>query len=71
MADRAIPVPTEQEIKDAESAYDAWFRAEVEEGLREADDPNTEWVSNEEVNRQMDEKLAEWRAQAERRQIKD
>ena len=71
MAHRAIPVPTEQEIKDAESAYDAWFRAEVEEGLREADDPNTEWVSNEEVNRQMDEKLAEWRAQAERRQIKD
>jgi len=67
MAHRAIPVPTEQEIKDAESAYDAWFRAEVEEGLREADDPNTEWVSNEEVNRQMDEKLAEWRAQAERR----
>lgn len=71
MAHRAIPVPTEQEIKDAESAYDAWFRAEVEEGLREADDPNTEWVSNEEVNRQMDEKLAEWRAQAERRQVKD
>lgn len=71
MAHRAIPVPTEQEVKDAESAYEAWFRAEVEEGLCEADDPNTEWISNEEVNRQIDEKLAGWRTQAERRQVKD
>lgn len=60
MAHRAVPVPTEQEIKDAESAYDAWFRAEVEEGLREADDPNTEWVSNEEVERQSALQRAEW-----------
>lgn len=30
-------------------AHDAWFRAEVEQGLKEADDPNTQWVSNEEV----------------------
>lgn len=71
MAHRAAPVPTEQEVKDAESAYDAWFRAEVEEGLREADDPATEWVSNEEVNRQMDKNLAEWRTHAERRQARD
>lgn len=71
MAHRAVPVPTEQEIKDAESAYVTWFRAEVEEGLREADDPNTEWISNEEVNRQMDAKLVEWRAQAERRRARD
>jgi hypothetical protein len=71
MAHRAVPVPTEQEIKDAESAYEAWFRSEVEEGLREADDPNTEWISNEEIHRQMDEKLAEWRAQAERRRVED
>jgi len=60
MAHRAIPVPTEQEIKDAESAYEAWFRSEVEEGLREADDPNTEWVSNEEVERQSALQRAEW-----------
>ena len=60
MAHRAVPVPTEQEIKDAESAYDAWFRAEVEEGLREADDPKTEWVSNEEVERQSALQRAEW-----------
>jgi DNA-damage-inducible protein J len=65
MAHRAIPVPTEQEIKDAESAYDAWFRAEVEEGLREADDPNTEWVSNEEVERQSALQRAEWLRQIE------
>lgn len=31
------------------AAYDAWFRAEVEAGIKEADDPNTEWISNEEA----------------------
>ncbi len=29
--------------------YDAWFRAEVEQGLREADDPNVPRIPNEEV----------------------
>ncbi|NVE00580.1 hypothetical protein [Massilia sp. BJB1822] len=30
-----------------EAEYDAWFRAQVEAGLLEADDPNTEWITNE------------------------
>lgn len=34
--------------------YDAWFIAEVEEGLREADDPNTVWVTQEEVEANME-----------------
>ena len=34
--------------------YDAWFIAEVEEGLREADDPNTVWVPHEEVKANME-----------------
>lgn len=71
MADRSVPLPTAQEIQDADLVYDAWFRAEVEEGLREADDPNTEWISNEEVERQMDKKLAEWQARSERQRSDD
>lgn len=27
--------------------YDKWFCEQVEEGLKEADDPNTQWVPNE------------------------
>jgi predicted transcriptional regulator len=34
--------------------YDAWFIAEVEEGLREADDPNTVWITQEEVEAKME-----------------
>jgi hypothetical protein len=29
--------------------HDVWFRAEVEQSLKEADDPNAEWVPHEEV----------------------
>jgi predicted transcriptional regulator len=29
--------------------YDAWFLAEMEEGVREADDPNTVWITQEEM----------------------
>jgi hypothetical protein len=43
--------------------YDAWFRAEIEEAIREADDPNCVWVSNEEVERMSEEYRARWRAQ--------
>jgi hypothetical protein len=31
------------------AAYDTWFRMQIEEGIKEADDPNTKWVSNEEA----------------------
>jgi predicted transcriptional regulator len=31
--------------------HDLWFRAEVEQSLKEADDPNAEWVPHEEVVR--------------------
>lgn len=29
------------------AAYDAWFRAQVDAGIKEADDPSTQWVSHE------------------------
>ena len=35
------------------AAYDAWFRAEVEAGIKEADDPNTQWVSHEDAMARM------------------
>jgi hypothetical protein len=28
---------------------DSWFREEIEHALREADDPNAEWISNEDA----------------------
>ncbi|PRG33847.1 hypothetical protein [Burkholderia multivorans] len=29
--------------------YDAWFQKQVHQGLKEADDPKTEWVSHDQV----------------------
>ena len=49
---------------DAASVHDAWFRAEVEAAVREADDPNTVWVSNEEVKRRFALRRAEWAKEA-------
>jgi hypothetical protein len=31
------------------AAHDKWFREQVAQGLKEADDPATEWVTNEEA----------------------
>ena len=42
------------------AAHDNWFRQQVEIGLAEADDPATEWVSDEEANTSWATKRAEW-----------
>jgi len=42
------------------AAHDAWFRSEVELGLREVDDPGAEWFSQEDMKRQSQIKRAEW-----------
>ena len=47
------------------AAHDAWFRAQVEHGLQEADDPNTQWVSNEAVKATSAERRAAWRKKAQ------
>lgn len=39
--------------------YDQWFRDEVEKALIEADDPNTQWISHEEVTASWAVKRAE------------
>lgn len=36
-----------------------WFRAEVTLALKEADDPNTQWVSNEEAEASWAKQCAE------------
>lgn len=41
------------------AAHDKWFRAEIDAAIVEADDPNTVWVSNEEVSNNWAKKRAE------------
>lgn len=36
---------------EAAAEHDAWFRAEVQKALADADDPKAEWVSHDEVER--------------------
>lgn len=50
-ADRSVP-EREREVDAQAAAYDRWFREEVEAGVREANDPDTQWVTQEEVERQ-------------------
>lgn len=40
------------------AGYDRWFRGEVEQGLTEADDPETKWVTNEEAEAGWEKKRA-------------
>lgn len=37
--------------------YDQWFRAEVEQAIIEADNPNTVWVPHEQVMADMDQRI--------------
>ena len=41
--------------------YEQWFRAEVEAGVAEADDPNSEWISNAQVMADLDIRKKELR----------
>ncbi|MDD5031056.1 MAG: hypothetical protein PHH58_16435 [Rhodoferax sp.] len=47
------------------AAHDTWFRAQVEHGLQEADDPNTHWVSNEAVKAISAKRRAAWSKKAQ------
>ena len=39
--------------------HDTWFRAEVEQGLREARDPNAEWITHEQMKAEWEVRKAE------------
>lgn len=49
--------------------HDAWFRAEVEQSLKEADDPNVELIPHEEVVRKWQARGAEWIGKAKRKRV--
>lgn len=55
------PVAAAERLRNAHqaAAYDKWFRAEVEQGLKEADDPNTKWISNEDAKKSWAKQRAE------------
>ena len=42
------------------AAHDAWFRAQVEQGIQEADDPSTPWLSNEAVKTESAQRREAW-----------
>ncbi|WP_274629807.1 hypothetical protein [Arvimicrobium flavum] len=50
-------VERDQAVRD----HDAWFRSEVEQAIREADDPNTAWIPHEEVMAKWEARIAELR----------
>ena len=41
------------------AAHDKWFRDQVAQGITEADDPNTQWVANEDAKASWAKKRAE------------
>ena len=47
--------------------HDKWFREQVEEGIRQANDPNTVWVSNDEVKTISAKRRAAWSKQVKGR----
>jgi hypothetical protein len=50
--------------KMSPAEYDAWVEKQIAIGLREANDPATVWVSNDDVMRMLDEKRTKWQQQA-------
>lgn len=54
-------VSNKQEASQQDAEYAAWFRKQVEQGLLEANDPKTVMVGNEEVFRDLDARLVQWR----------
>jgi hypothetical protein len=47
------------------AAHDKWFRAEIDQAIKEADDPATQWVSNETVKAESAKRRAAWLKQAQ------
>jgi predicted transcriptional regulator len=53
------------EAKRREREHDKWFRAEVEQALREADDPTVERIQHEVVTEKFRRLKAEWAERAD------
>jgi hypothetical protein len=52
------PMPDSRQRQRQEREHDAWFRAEVEQGLREADDPTVRRIPNVVVRQRWRERRA-------------
>lgn len=61
------PMAAAERLRNAHraAAYDKWFRAEVEQGIKEADDPNTQWVSNDTAKAMSAKRRAAWAKKAQ------
>ena len=72
-AARANDRPGSQLLRDfmrdyvERTEHDVWFRAEVEQSLREADDPNVELVPHEEVVRKWQARRGQLMRKAKRK----
>jgi len=57
---------TSATLKQAHAAlaHDRWFRDQVGQALKEADDPSTQWVSNEAAMAEGAKRRATWRARS-------
>ena len=52
--------------KEEEREYDKWFRAEVEEGIREADDPSAIFYTQEEMETTRRDAFIAWFSKTKR-----
>jgi hypothetical protein len=59
-ASRRPDTAERQRLAHQAAAHDAWFRQQVSIAVEEADDPNAEWVSQEEVKRRSAVRRAVW-----------
>jgi hypothetical protein len=60
-----------QSADQERAEYDAWVDAELEQRLREADDPATKWISHEQVMDEMQALLEKRIAEALARKRKE
>ena len=47
------------------AAYDKWFSAEIDQAIKEVDDPATQWVSNEAVKAESAKRRSAWLKQSQ------
>lgn len=59
-----------QRLKHAHeaAAYEKWFSAEIDQAIKEADDPTTQWISNDEVKAESVKRRAMWSQRANAQQ---
>ncbi|MBB3118500.1 hypothetical protein [Pseudoduganella violacea] len=64
LSDQPLPSDDDDDFlpPEDEAEYEAWFRAQVEAGIAEANDPNCEWIPHEVVKEDMARQRAELEA---------